>query len=492
MTNSTTDGAASVESPAPEETQYPQQTVGFYLQLSVYWFALSFLWSGMITIIIQTMVEKMAGKEKDLYLGATLAAGALISTVVSIVVGTMSDRARWRMGKRRPYVIIGTLLAVPALLWLAHIGSLPPHISLIPLLILDFCLIQLWVSIATSPYQALVPDLVPKKRQGTASAYMGMGSLIGQLTGLVLCTRLIGEESGLWTIMLILSGVLTAAMLFTIWRIPERSALDNPAPQTGGVEMLLDSFRVSPREHPDFFWLIGSRFVINLGFYSATEFLLYYVTDTLRVPEPKKTVGLLFIVVTISGLIGNFPAGILSDRVSKKLVVYVSTAITGVAALIFLLTSSINVAFGAAVIFGMGFGAFAAVDWALATNLLPEHDEAKFMGVWHTAFTVPQVIAPGIGGLVAYYFNQSVGQGFGYRVVLFTVLIYLAVGAAMIRPIKERVFVKEGEAPPDGGAGGVAGVQAPVLEFATEELTSSPNPSPAPPVRDGAEEKGSS
>ena len=35
-------------------------------------------------------------------------------------------------------------------------------------------------------------------------------------------------------------------------------------------------------EHPDFFWLIASRFAINLGFYSATEFLLYYVSDTLR------------------------------------------------------------------------------------------------------------------------------------------------------------------------------------------------------------------
>jgi MFS family permease len=163
------------------------------------------------------------------------------------------------------------------------------------------------------------------------------------------------------------------------------------------------------------------------------------VSDTLHAPHPEKTVGYLFILVTVSGLLGNFPAGILSDRMSKKLVIYISAAITGLAALIFLLTSSLTIAFGAAFIFGMGFGAFAAVDWAFATNLLPDRDEAKFMGLWHVAYTVPQVIAPLIGGIVAYFFNQHVAQGFGYRVVLFLVLVYLVLGTLMIRPINEKV-----------------------------------------------------
>jgi MFS family permease len=175
-----------------------------------------------------------------------------------------------------------------------------------------------------------------------------------------------------------------------------------------------------------------------MGFYTATEFLYYYVRDTLRAPRPMATVTMIFVITTISGLIGNFPAGILSDRVSKKLVIYISTSVTGVAALVFLLTSSIPVAFGAAFIFGAGFGAFMAVDWAFACNLLPDCDEAKHMGIWHVAFTVPQVLAPLIGGVLAYVFNLHFGQGFGYRVVLMAVIVYLAVGTAMIRPIRER------------------------------------------------------
>jgi len=423
---------SEAEAPVPPVRAYPPQSASLYLDLSVFWFALCFVWAGMITIVIQQLVLEMVGdRRKDVYLGWTLAVGALVSTVVVIVVGAVSDRSRWNMGRRRPYIIGGTILSVPVLLWLAHVRT-------VPLLILDFCLIQFWMNVATSPYQALIPDLVPRERQGTASAYMGMSSLLGQLGGLILCGTLMQRPGGLTVITIIFCLLLTAMMVYTAWRVGEHSAAGNPAPQLGLIGTVVESFRVSPKEHSDFFRLIGSRFVINMGFYSATEFLYYYVRDTLRAPNPMGTVTLIFVITTVSGLIGNFPAGILSDRVSKKLVIYISTSVTGAAALVFLLTSSIPVALGAAFIFGAGFGAFMAVDWAFACNLLPDCDEAKHMGIWHVAFTVPQVVAPLIGGVLAYFFNLHLGQGFGYRVVMMAVIVYLAVGTWMIRPIRER------------------------------------------------------
>lgn len=435
-------------------TDFPPQGARLYFDLSVYWFALGFLWAGTITIVIQTLVERMAGSQKDAYLAYTLAIGALVSTVVCLVVGTMSDRSRWAMGRRRPYVIAGTLLSVPALLWLARVDS-------IPVLMLDFCLIQLWVNVATAPYQAMMPDNVPRHLHGAASAYYGMASLLGQLGGLIAAgllisrpagllalpasngVRLISVPSGLAQIVVMFSVLLLGSMVYTVLRVPDRSALNNPAPRIGLLATMRESFRVSPREHPDFFRLIASRFVINMGFYSVTAFLLYYVGDTLHAPNKEDVVTAIFVIATVSGLLGNFPAGILSDRMSKKRVVYASTTITGIGVMVFLLTSSIPVALGASFIFGAGFGGFMAVDWAFATNLLPEKDEAKHMGVWHIAFTVPQVVAPLIGGLAAQAVNNSYGPGSGYRVVMFLAAAYLAIGTAMIRPIRERMVTAD-------------------------------------------------
>ena len=410
---------------------YPPQGWRLYLNLSVFWFALNFLWAGMLTMVIQILVERMVGAQKDLYLGWTLGIGALVSTIVVIIVGMLSDRSRWIAGKRRPYILIGAVFSVPALIWMAYIST-------IPMLILDFCLIQLWVNVATSPYQAMLPDMVPKDRQGTASAYMGMGTLLGQLGGFVVTGLLIERPHGLLSIMIAYSGVMLIAMLYTLRTLHERTAWTNPAARLGFFAAIAESLRIKPKENPDFFRLIASRFAINMGFYTATEFLLYYVTYTLCAPNPKLIFTYIGGIATLSGAVGNWPAGILADRISKKRVVYVSIVITAIAITIFLLTSSVTVALCTAFIFGAGFGAFSAVDWAFVANLLPARDEAKYMGIWHVAFTVPQVIAPLIGGIIAYYANQHMAHGFGYRAVLFLTLIYLAIGAILIRPIREK------------------------------------------------------
>ncbi|GDX40434.1 MFS transporter [Armatimonadota bacterium] len=431
----------------PSERYYPPQKPSFYLRLSVYWFALSLLWGGMISIVIQHIVAQISPDKKDIVLGWTLAVGALVSTVVGLIIGTISDRSRWRMGRRRPYIIVGSIMTVPALLWLGNIGTSVPDIRLIPLLMFDFCLIQFWTNIGTAPYQAFVPDLVKKENQGAASAYMGMGSLVGQLGGLLLCGTLVQYPNGIMTICWTLSIGFLVAMLFTVFTVHEESAVENPSPRMSTWQAMRYSFQVNPREHPDFFWLIASRFVINMGFYTATEFLYYYTHDTLRAANAPKTVLMIMAIATVSGLLGNFPAGIYADRISKKRIVYIAATITGVAIFGFLITSNIIFALVMAFIFGAGYGAFQAVDWALATNLLPDYDEAKFMGIWHAAFTIPQVLAPLIGGTVAYIFNQgflksaatSYGPGFGYRVVLFLVIVYLGLGCLVLRPVRERL-----------------------------------------------------
>lgn len=436
------------------ERYYPPQTPALYLRLSVYWFALSLLWGGMISIVIQHIVAQISPDKKDLYLGYTLAIGALVSTVVGLVIGTISDRSRWKMGRRRPYIIVGSVMTVPALLWLGAIGTAVPDIRLIPLLIFDFCLIQFWTNIGTAPYQAFVPDLVHKKNQGAASAYMGMGSLIGQLGGLLLCGFLVQRPNGVMTICWTLSIGFLVAMLFTVFTVHEESATENPSPRMSLWQAVGYSFQVKPRDHPDFFWLIASRFVINMGFYTATEFLYYYTHDTLHAKNAAQTVLSIMAIATISGLLGNFPAGVCADRMSKKRIVYIAATITGVAIFGFLVTSNIAFALGMAFIFGAGYGAFQAVDWALATNLLPDYDEAKFMGIWHAAFTIPQVVAPIIGGAVAYLFNEGAlksavapyGSGFGYRVVLCLVIVYLGAGCLILRPVRERLAHNSGDA----------------------------------------------
>jgi MFS family permease len=81
------------------------------------------------------------------------------------------------------------------------------------------------------------------------------------------------------------------------------------------------------------------------------------------------------------------------------------------------------------IVVGLGFGAYAAVDGALMSELLPSSGTyAKDLGVLNLAATLPQTLSPFVGGAIV--------LAFGY-VALFPIGIVLAVlGALAIIPIK--------------------------------------------------------
>ncbi|MCC7490859.1 MAG: MFS transporter [Fimbriimonadaceae bacterium] len=401
-----------------------------YFDLSVYWFGLTLLWAGLLTIVMPYEVARLAGPSKDLALSLLLACGAALSTAACLVAGTLSDHSHSRWGRRRPLLALGTLLTLPALLFLPWCQSLL-------WLLLAFAHVQWWANVATAPYQAMMPDQVPRAQQGVASAWLGGISLVGQLSGLLLCGALITQPGGLARIAVALTVVLALTAGYTVWRLPEPSAVDNPLPCLALRGLLRRAVQFSRAAQPDFLRLVWSRFGINLGFYSCTEFLLYYVSDTLRAAHPVQVVTAIFVVVTVAGLLGNLPAGYLADRTSKRTLVFVAMAICVAAAVVFVLAASLPVAFAAAALFGFGWGAFMAVDWAFATVLLPPGDEARSMGLWHMSCTVPQVLAPLLGGPLAYVLNREYGQGCGYRAVLVMVIVWFCLGTWYLRPIRE-------------------------------------------------------
>jgi MFS family permease len=415
---------------------------GDYLAVSLLWLAISLHWGALLGILMPSQVERFVDpSQKGTYLGWIAGIGALVSTVMQLAVGTFSDRTTSAWGRRRPYIFWGVLLNTIPLLLFARANSFWA-------LVLAFVGIQVFLNLANGPYQALIPDLVPPERHGKASSYMGLMQLFGQAGGLAIAGLLAGRSSLLlrsWSqeqraslITVLLASGLLVAMLLTVVLVRERRWIPEPGkppPLSAWRQMLL----IPLRDHPDFAWLIVSRFLINLGFYTATFFLLYYVRDTLRAGARAEWYTFLIMgIATVSGLAGNWPAGVWSDRVSKKRIVYISCGITALAAVLFLSIGSVKLALATAVLFGAGWGAFSAVDWALACNLLPKEDSARWMGIWHFAFTVPQVVAPVIIGPVADWCNRTYGMGIGWRFAMLAIVVYLALGAAALTRLKER------------------------------------------------------
>lgn len=144
-----------------------------FVSISVYWFGLSYLWNSIHPIVLPSLVPLMAPPNlKGSALGIMTSIGLSLAVIVQPVAGAVSDRSTSRWGRRRPFILLGTLLDLVLLLGIALAGNYW-------LLLAAYLLLQLSSNIAHGPYQGLIPDRVPKDRRGAASGAKQLAEILG-------------------------------------------------------------------------------------------------------------------------------------------------------------------------------------------------------------------------------------------------------------------------------------------------------------------------
>jgi MFS family permease len=114
-------------------------------------------------------------------------------------------------------------------------------------------------------------------------------------------------------------------------------------------------------------------------------FAQYYVRDVLKVPNPAEVTGNLLAAIGLPLTLLVFPAGLLSDRLGRRRLNLVAGVliVPGIFLLVFARTVPAVLAFGAVI--GMGTGIFLSANWALVTDLIPEREAGKYLGLTNLA-----------------------------------------------------------------------------------------------------------
>jgi MFS family permease len=424
--------------------------------LSLYWFGSSAHWTAILITLLPLQAEAIGGADfKGRTLASILAVGAFVSMVVAPLFGAWSDRIRTRWGRRKPFLVAGTLGNVACLLALAFIPSTPS--ALVPY-VLAYMGVNLFNNLATAPYSALIPDVVPAAQRGAASGWMGLmtmlGNFLGGITGLLIApiARDYGQPWSITLAYLAIGVVLMLGMLGTVLTIDEPQPPDVLPFRWGAfLRGLLEPFRSR-----DFSWVFWTRFLVVLGTFTVQGFILYYMKDVvgagaerydyrffgLKLADDASAATSFFVLALLVGaILSSLSAGSLSDRYGRKLMVYISGGLQALVVLVYIFAGSFEVAVIMGIVFGLGYGAYQAVDWALASDVLPnQEDYAKDMGVWHIALTLPQSIAAPIAGILLDNF-QALGKAnglprLGYTVIFAVACVYFLLGTVLVRQVK--------------------------------------------------------
>jgi MFS family permease len=476
-----------------------------YITINIYWLGLSAVSQTLTPIVVPLLVQQFVGESaKGSFYGTLRLWSLMIALLVQASMGIVSDRSRLPWGRRRPFIFIGTLLdlvLIAAIGFTAGLEGLTGYWVLFALILL----LQVASNIAQSAQNGLIPDLVPMEKRGRFSSVKAVFEVPLPLIIISFTVaRLIGRGN-LWAGLLITMGLVTLAMIITMFAPEKRyqgeappldlrpfgrlvvmtalftavilgmgalvrwfsgliaagsSVLGVLAPM-GAIGLLSMAVAVAlgvwlsirvgiqaddPQVKHAFTWWVINRLAFLVGANNLGSFTIYFLQGRLgyQREQAASPAAMLTMFVGVFILISVLPSGWLADRFGRKRIVAAAALTAALGVLIALLVPNLTVIYIGGCFIGAGMGLFYTANWALGTEIVPKEKAGQYLGVANLAGAGAGAVGAYIGGPIADFVTVQLPQapGMGY------LLLFAIYGLLFLLSLLALATVKEPAANP--------------------------------------------
>ncbi len=387
----------------------------------------------------------------------------LMGMIVQPLVGTWSDRTWCKMGRRKPYLLFGAIIAVLVMILLPNSGSFnfgtklflglngAMWFGLFSLMFLDTS-----INVAMQPFKMMVGDMVNNEQKAQAYSIQSLlcnaGSLVGYLFPIFFTWIGIANtapegvipQSVIWSFYCG-AAILILCVLFTFMKVKEmnpqeyadfhgidlKKKEEEKAEEPGLMELLVKA--------PKTFWTVG---LVQFFCWAAFMYMWTYTNGTLALncwgetdpmsagyQEAGNWVGVVFAVQAVGSILW---AMVLPKFKSLK-TAYVVSLILGAAGFcsVAFLHNQYAV-FASFFLIGAAWAAMLALPFTLLTNSLSGEHMGSYLGLFNCTICLPQIVAAACGGFVL----KHVGGEQPTMMIVAGVL--LVCGALAVYLIKEK------------------------------------------------------
>ncbi|QMU08281.1 MFS transporter [Levilactobacillus suantsaii] len=382
-------------------------------------------WYGPIgstrSVLIPQLFSQLDPVHKVWAVGILATVASITGAVANLLFGAFSDVTRTRFGKRKPYIVLGTVAIALSLIVIANVKSI-------------MAIIFIWIiaaaaenAIAAAIYPQISDRVAPKWR-GTVSTFYGVGFTIAQQGFALLAAQFLGNvKMGIY----FMAGCTVVLAVIHELLIQEKGNLDDPKVPFN-KDTLKKYFFFPTHDSRDFYLALTGKFFMVVGSTIVTTFLLFLFTDYIGqgTAAAGKSISIFSTIMLIIGVIFALIGGPLADKLKRvKAPVVIATFALGFAALFPLFVQKPWAMFVYAVIAAFGNGLYNSVDGALNMDVLPSSDTAgKDLGLINLANTLGQML----GAMVA----SAIVASFGYGAIFIFAIAMEVVGGIAIAMIK--------------------------------------------------------
>ena len=403
--------------------------------ISVYSFGLSGIWVGYGTILLQYKATEITADTSVAMLGWTLdktSLAALISLIglamaatVQPIVGIISDRNIANPAlKRYPFIIAGLIgLAVSTIMF----GFVNSFFALMLVTIA----MQMFGNAAQGPANALIIDHVGDHQRGQASGFLNLMRLAGSgfvamiVISLMSNYHVTDAPQWMWYSVIVMVAVLVGTTVYTLLalRIPTHDTFNVAYPPS---ETEISSENTAEKENDTrtryYFLLVAMGFVIAALSAIQTN-VIFFLQDVIGLENPASGGNYILASLVGGAAIIVYPAGKLSDRIGRGILLLISGILGAAGVLSVLLLNAdtmIEVVPGVTAI-GFALGIYLSVGWAVANDLVKRSTAARDLSLTSISGLVGAIVGRSSGFFIGTLNERSADFGIdhlGYAIVL--------------------------------------------------------------------------
>jgi MFS family permease len=325
-----------------------------------------------------------------------VAVSAITATLTTIFMGTLSDRTRLRMGRRKPYILFGYILwGLMTVLFptVAFIETLA--IAVFMVVLIDALMTFFGSTANDAAFNAWTTDITTPDNRGRVESVLQITVFLANVVTFVAAGAVI-DTFGYFVFFYTLGGLVILAGIVGGSLLKEA-----PPPESGSrpgyLKDLLSVFRwQTVRENPVLFLLFTNILIASIANQISFPYLIVYFENFLG--YSKSEFGLLAGGVLMANVLLAIPFGMLADRWNRRVMLIVVTIIWSVATFVFSLTRTLPTIIAVSLIVQPMSMVMAIVSVAWMKDLLPEENRGKFFGIRMVFWiALPMVIGPAIG-----------------------------------------------------------------------------------------------
>lgn len=357
--------------------------------------------------------------------GVVLAADNVLALFLLPFFGSLSDRINTRLGRRTPFILVGTAMAAILMV----VIPLADDTVNLPLFVVALGLLLIAMSTYRSPAVALMPDLTPKPLRSSANAVINLMGTVGGIFALLVMRMLpaldveTGTKDGSYlTVFIILAAFMVLSVLILVLTVRERKLADAmPKEEDEDEQPGTTGAKLAPEVRRSLIFILLSVALWYIAYNALSSAYSRYVLEIWNMSESSGAN--MMLVATVVATASYIPVGIISSKLGRKKVILFGVAIMSAAYLTgFFLTSYSPVIYLVMAVIGIGWASINVNSYPMVVEMSTGSDVGRYTGIYYTFSMAAQIFTPILSGILIDLFGYRIL--FPYAVIFSTLALF--------------------------------------------------------------------